>query len=77
MSQRPGWRLEGTGRSGECVLERPLFCMELTRPGVPKDPKGSFNGLLRIKVKLPRTKKSCKEVEVGVQLRPRSGSGER
>lgn len=51
--------------------------MELTRPGFPEDPEGSFNGLSRIKVKLPETKKSCKEVEVVVQLGLRSGSGER
>lgn len=48
----------------------------LTRPGVPGDLEGAFNGLLRIKVKLPGTKKGGKEVEATVQLRLCSGNGE-
>lgn len=50
--------------------------VELTRPRVPKDPEGAFNGLLRIKIKQPGTKESGTEVEGAVQLRLRSRSGE-
>lgn len=65
MSQRPAgaW---GLGVALEIVLERLLFCVDLTRPGDPEDSEGDFNGLLRIKVKLPGTKKSRKEVGAAV-----------
>lgn len=63
MSQRPPRALETSYWKGCSVF------VALTRPGVPGDLEGDFNGLLRIKVKLPRAKEGGKEVEATVRLR--------
>lgn len=46
------------------------------RPVVPGDLEGAFNGLLRIKVRLPGTKEGCEEMEATASPAVLRGWGE-